>query len=149
VYKRQQLAALYHKSDGIFSKIKTSNTVNELYTIFNVAASSYWDTHYNFGQKSVKKIKNLTPSFIQLLIINTVIPLRYAYQRFKGNLDAISLLSFAEQVPMEKNRTVNRFMELKTIPGNAMISQALLELKTNYCNKNRCLSCSVAAQLLL
>jgi hypothetical protein len=97
-----QLAALYHKSDGIFSKIKTSNTVNELYTIFNVAASSYWDTHYNFGQKSVKKIKNLTPSFIQLLIINTVIPLRYAYQRFKGNLDAISLLSFAEQVPMEK-----------------------------------------------
>lgn len=53
-----------------------AKTAVAFYEIFNVQVSEYWKTHYQFDKESPKKRKALTASFIDLLLINTIIPLK-------------------------------------------------------------------------
>jgi hypothetical protein len=79
-----QLAQLYNKHQNLFSKIIAATSVSDLYGIFEVQVSEYWQTHYQFDKVSPKKRKALSASFIDLLIINTIIPFRFAYGRSIG-----------------------------------------------------------------
>jgi hypothetical protein len=78
-----QLAMLYHLHQNLFSKIIVLNDLDEYYNIFNNATSSYWKQHYNFNSRSNKRPKFLTKQFINLLLINTIIPLKYVYNNFR------------------------------------------------------------------
>jgi hypothetical protein len=127
----------------------TADSMKEIYNLFKVEASLYWNKHYTFGKETHEKTKRLTTSFIQLLIINTILPLKYTYEKFKGKIDASGLFKVMEEIPIEKNEIVKRFLNLKPMPKTALSSQALIELKSNYCDKNACLSCAIAGRLLL
>ena len=103
-----------------------------------------------FGGKSESKksVKILTKSFIDLLIINTIIPLKFVYEQARGEVNEESLLKLIQQLHPEKNSIINKFDELKIKAKNAFESQALLELKNNYCQNKKCLSCNVGNFIL-
>lgn len=143
-----QLANLYYNHTNLFSKIVKAKTVEELYTIFNVKASSFWDYHYTFEKASKKSVKKLTKSFINLLIINTIIPIKFTYAKHHGKLQNDSVLDIIKQLPSEKNSIVNKFNTLRAVSQSALHSQALLQLKNEYCNKNKCLQCAVGSSLI-
>mgnify|MGYP000296505295 CR=1 FL=1 len=79
-----QLAGLYHSQQNLFSKIIGFNSVANIYQILAVSASLYWQNHYQFDRESPKKKKGLSKSFIDLIIINTIISLQFAYAKSQG-----------------------------------------------------------------
>lgn len=143
-----QLAALYHEQENLFSKIISFENVEDFYKTFAVCASDYWNTHYNFGVSSKESKKRITKSFLDLLIINTALPIKFSYAVQQGQDASEEILKIASQIPTEKNGIVDKFNSLKNISKNAYQSQALLQLKSEYCDKNRCLQCAIGNSIV-
>ena len=143
-----QLAMLYHLQRNLFSKIISAKTSSEIYAIFDLSVSEYWKTHYNFDKESPKKAKVLTRSFIDLIIINTIIPIQFAYSKSIGAENAEYILNLISQLASEKNSIIDKFAIFGLKSNNAFESQSLLHLKNEYCNHKRCLQCSIGLTLL-
>ncbi|MBL4642642.1 MAG: DUF2851 family protein [Flavobacteriaceae bacterium] len=143
-----QIAAVYHQNQGLFSKLMNFTRLEEFYGVFNVSINEFWQTHYTFHKTSPKKVKRITKRFVDLLLINTIIPLKFNYLKsLNANIDE-EFLNFLKYIKAEKNAIVSKFSELKIKANNAFDSQALLELKNNYCAKKRCLHCAIGNSLL-
>lgn len=143
-----QLANLYHFRRNLFSDVIEAETLYEFYQIFDIAASGYWDDHYQFDKRSPKRKKKLTPSFIDLLLINTVVPLKFAYASSKGNDISEQLIRLLADIPAEKNNIIDKFHGFGITAQNAYETQSLLQLKNEYCNSKRCLECAVGLELM-
>ena len=143
-----QLVALYHQHQQLFSKILEVSKLEDFYKLFSIEVNDFWKSHYTFEAISKKSSKRLTQSFIDLLIINTIIPLTFVYEKSRGGVDEEKLLQLIRQLKPEKNSIISKFSELKVETKNAFETQALLELKNNYCAKKRCLQCAIGNSLL-
>ncbi|WP_299065417.1 DUF2851 family protein [uncultured Polaribacter sp.] len=143
-----QLVALFSKEKNLFSKIIESNKLKDFYDLFKIEINDFWQTHYNFESVSKKSPKRLTKSFIDLLIINTIIPLKFMYHKGRGEVNEETYLEILREIKSEKNSIISKFTELKVSSENAFDSQALLELKNNYCALKRCLECAIGKNVL-
>ena len=143
-----QLANLYYNQQNLFSKISTVKSLKNIYDVFNISAARYWQNHYQFDKESPKKMKTLSKSFIDLIVINTIIPLQFAYAKSQGKEILEDLISLLNEVASEKNAIIDKFNSLGILSKNAFESQAMLQLKNEYCNKSRCLDCAVGMELL-
>lgn len=143
-----QLANLYFHRKNLFSLVMNSTSISELYQIFNLGVSKYWETHYNFDKESSKKMKKLSKSFIDLLVINTIIPLRFAYARSQNKEITQELIDLATLIPAEQNVIIEKFKIFGLQVNNVYESQALLELKKNYCDHKKCLDCTIGHFIL-
>ncbi|WP_281631386.1 DUF2851 family protein [Flavobacterium luteolum] len=143
-----QLASLYYKHQNLFSKIIDLKSVEEVYHLLSVSASSYWQNHYQFDKESPKKSKMLSKSFVDLLIINTIIPLQFAYSNIRGELIIEDLIDFMNEMASEKNAIIDKFNSFGIKPQSAFESQGLLELKNEYCDHKACLKCAIGLELL-
>jgi hypothetical protein len=76
-----QFASLYHLHQNLFSKSMEIEITSGFYEVFSVATSEFWETHYTFEKESPKRVKKLTNSFIDLVLINTIIPLKFVYHK--------------------------------------------------------------------
>ncbi|WP_024481569.1 DUF2851 family protein [Cellulophaga baltica] len=143
-----QFSNLYAGQNNLFSRLIDAASIEELYGIFNVSASEYWDTHYTFAKESKKSKKKLTKKFIDLLIINTILPLKFCHAQYHGKEIESNLIPIIIGIKKEDNSIIETFNNLKISAHNAMESQSLLQLYTNYCVKNKCLQCAVGNSLL-
>lgn len=143
-----QLASLYHQQRHLFSKLMLSETLEDFYKLFKVSASEYWNSHYTFQKKSKTSEKAVTKAFIDLLLINTIIPIKFCYAKRKGETINEQLIALIRTINSEKNTVVRGFNALKSISRSALESQALLQLKTDYCNEHRCLKCAIGNSIL-
>jgi hypothetical protein len=143
-----QLANLYHKHQNLFSKISDLNSVEAIYEIFRVSVTPYWQTHYQFDKESPRKKKILSKSFLDLIVLNTVIPLQFAYAKSLGREVSEDLITILNHVDPEKNSIVEKFSSFGLKSQNAFETQSLLQLKNEYCNKNKCLDCAIGMELL-
>ena len=124
----------YNKYQNIFSKTIEIDTLEKFYELFEIKTSPYWESHYTFETESKKSTKKLTKSFIDLLLINTILPLKFVHLKSLGNDDFSSIFSIIEQIKPEKNTIISNFEELKIKSTNAFKTQSLLQLKNEYCN---------------
>ena len=144
-----QLAMLVNQSAHLFSKIKEAESVDVVKKWFDVTANDYWHYHYRFDEHSAFKKKNLGPGMIDNIIINTITPILYAYghyidqQKYKDKA-----LNWLEHISVENNSITRGFEKLGIENKNAWDSQALIQLKNEYCNKKRCLDCFVGNAIL-
>ena len=143
-----QLAMLYHKQNNLFSKVIVCKTLKELYLLFEITISEYWQTHYQFDKESPKKKKKFSKSFIDLLIINTIIPIWFAFAKSQSEEVSETLIELLSEVAPEKNRIIEKFSNFGIKAQNAFETQSLLQLKNEYCNRSKCLQCAVGIQLL-
>jgi len=83
------------------------------------------------------------------LLINAFIPLLFAYGWLRG-LPAYQekALRWLEETRPEDNTILRGWRRLGVPVKNAADSQALLELKKNYCNDRKCLDCAIGQHLL-
>ena len=143
-----QLAQVYSGIPNLFSKCMSLKSVKDYYVLFDVAPSNYWQTHYQFDAVSPKKSKKISKSFIDLLLINSVIPMRFAYAQHHQKEVADSLIALMSSLAPEQNAIIEKFALFGIKAENAFESQALLQLKNEYCNKRRCLECAIGASLM-
>lgn len=144
-----QLAVLIKESSHLFSKIKSLDSPSEAEKLFHITANDYWHYHYMFDEETSYKPKSPGRAFIQGIIINTIIPVFFAYGSVnsdeffkKKSIEWLALL------PQENNSITNEWERAGILNSNAFDSQSLIELKNNYCNLKRCLDCAVGNKLL-
>jgi hypothetical protein len=143
-----QFSGLYDSHSNLFQKIVALNSPKEFYSLFSLDVSNYWKTHYVFDKESHRSKKNLSKSFIDLLIVNTLIPIRFAYYKSIGKVRDSEIFEIIEHVKPEENTLVGKFEELGVKASSARKSQALIQLKNNYCDLNKCLQCHIGKTLL-
>lgn len=144
-----QLAMLIHESVHLFSKIKEAASVKEIKQWFDITANDYWHYHYRFDETSSFKKKKLGMTMINNIIINTLVPVLFAYGNYRDEIKyKEQALKWLEDVSPEKNSIIKWFEALDIENKNAYDSQSLIELKNEYCNKKRCLECGVGNAIL-
>ena len=143
-----QFAGLYHLNGHLFEKLLDIKNIDQASEILQVTASSYWDTHYNFDKITKTKKKTTGKAFVNLILINVVIPLKFAYQQHLGMYDNDTLIDLMENLPAEQNKIVKIYKNMHLPVKNALDSQAFIQLHNNYCIQNKCLSCDIGHQIL-
>ena len=144
-----QLASLVFKSPHLFSFIKEAKSLDEIREWLDVSASEYWKDHYRFDEISGSKEKRLGGDMADNIIINTICPLLFAHGNYYAD-QAVKdkAVNWLESVAAESNRIISGFRSLNVSCKNALEGQALLELKTQYCDQKRCLDCSIGHHVL-
>ncbi|MEE9407648.1 MAG: DUF2851 family protein [Polaribacter sp.] len=143
-----QLVSLFCLHQNLFSKLMETKTLKGFYELFVVEVNPFWKRHYTFEKESKSSPKKLTKSFVDLLLINTVFPLKFLYQKSRSEVDESEYLDLLVKIKPEKNNIILKFSTLKISVKNAFETQALLELKNNYCTPKRCLECAIGKKVL-
>jgi len=144
-----QFAALIHSSTKLFSKMVENPNIDYLRGLFLCEPSAYWTTHYLFGAESLAKTKKLGNQSINSILINTVVPFLFCYASQKGNEDLKeTTLQLLDRIPSERNAIVSGWQSLGLQSESAYHSQALIQLKKQYCDDRKCLRCRIGHKVL-
>jgi hypothetical protein len=144
-----QLAMLVYQSTHLFSRILEIDSLHDLRQLLDVTANDYWHYHYRLDSTTTYKPKKLGNLMTDNLIINTVVPVLFAYgiyQNMQQWKDRAIL--YLTQLQPERNFITNEWKKHSVLNENALDSQALIELKNNYCDQKYCLKCAIGNKLL-
>ena len=144
-----QLANLYYERRTGLSQLIECKDVLTLQDLLSTKVTPYWETHYTFGSASDPNEKNLSPFSINLLIINTCVPMLFAYGRHTVNESLCDrAFDVLEHLKAENNYIIRLWKECGLDVKNAGDSQALIQLKKEYCDKKDCLRCRIGYEYL-
>lgn len=149
-YRRIAMLAQYIEGGfRMMNRILEAEGEKEMRALFELELSGYWTKHYTFGKPNERATATLSRSSIDIILINTVAPLLYAYGELTGNYEmtdkAIKLL---EDLRAESNSIVSHFVAYGIGCPDALTSQALVQLKREYCDARKCIYCKIGHHLL-
>ena len=144
-----QLATLYYERKASLSQLVECKTVDELSNLLDTHVTPYWETHYTFGSTSCMTEKYLSPFSKNLVMINTAIPMLFAYGRYQMKEELCDrAFDLLEQLRAENNYIVRMWQQCGLEVNSAGDSQALIQLKKEYCDKKDCLRCRIGYEYL-
>ena len=144
-----QLAVLIHQSSHLFSKMKELETVDEARQLLDVCANDYWHYHYRFDEAGSFKEKKVGADMVNNILINTISPMLYTFGFHQGEpAYQQKAIDWLEKMPAENNHLTRQWQSLGVSIHQAYDSQALIELKTRYCENKRCLDCAIGHEIL-
>ncbi len=127
----RQFAELLHRSEFLFSKVIDLTDMDALTELFAQ--------------------EKLSRASINILLINTVIPYKYAYACAVKSTDRQSAfqsaLDIMERIAAEDNTVIRQWRMLGQQVRNAADTQALLHLYQNYCQHHECINCEVGYRI--
>ena len=149
-YRRiAMLAQFIEGGFRMMNRILEAEGEKEMRALFGMELSGYWTKHYTFGKPNERATATLSRSSTDIILINTVAPLLYAYGELTGNYEmtdkAIKLL---EDLRAESNSIVSHFVAYGIDCPDALTSQALVQLKREYCDARKCIYCKIGHHLL-
>ncbi len=144
-----QLANLYYQRKAGLSQLIECRDTASLADMLGTQVTPYWETHYTFGSESIANAKHLSPFSINLLIINTCVPLLFAYGRHTLREELCDrAFDILEQLKAENNHIIRMWRECGLEVKSAGDSQALIQLKKEYCDRRDCLRCRIGYEYL-
>ena len=144
-----QLANLYYQRKISLSALADCRDMAGLAQLLQTQVTPYWETHYTFGSESFRSQKQLSPASINLLIINTGVPMLFAYGRHLMKEELCDrAFDFLEQLKAENNYIIRMWTDVGLEVSSAGDSQALIQLKREYCDKRDCLRCRIGYEYL-
>ena len=144
-----QIAAVWINNDLLFSKILEAKNAKDLRALFDIEPSEYWKTHYNFRSASAAGNKNIGRNAADIILINTVIPVLFAYGKNRNLPEYCErALRLLEEIKPERNSIVKVFCNAGISAKNAGDTQALVQLKREYCDKKKCIYCRIGFRLI-
>jgi hypothetical protein len=143
------LAAMACEGFSIGSNIFEVCTVDDAARLFDIELQGFWARRYNFGAPSATSAKAFSSTSVNTLIINVVVPLLYAHgQAFGDKVRMERAADIMQNLRPEANSIVGLFTAAGIPCRDAMTSQALIELRNEYCNARKCLYCRIGHRLL-
>lgn len=144
-----QLAAVIHSQEHLFRKAMEADTEYDIIKLFSVKLSEYWLTHFRPDKLSNRKAGPIGKSTIEILIINAVIPAMFIYGRNTGKEEiSEKALGILHIIKPEKNNIIKKWESISIKAADAYESQALLQLRKEYCDLRRCVNCAIGHQLM-
>lgn len=145
-----QLAQLFHVYPNLFSRLITMEDLGAIRLLFHVNASSYWQTHFFLGRQSGEKSKYIGNASLDLILINTLVPILFAYGKYSADeLLCERALTFLDEIKPETNAITKYFSQLNVPINSSSQSQACIQLKKEYCDKKKCLYCRIGHRMML
>jgi hypothetical protein len=144
-----QLSGMLSSAQGFFSRVLEATDIEKLRNMFELTASDYWDDHYVFGKKSRNISKNTGTQATNIFLINAVIPVIFVYGHSRDRMDICErAISFLDNILPEANIITQEWKTAGIEAESAFYSQALIQLRNDYCRKRRCLDCSIGSKLI-
>lgn len=145
-----QLAEIYSRYPNLFMFLTGSKSADKIYPVFtDVELPEFWQNHFTLDKESPRKsAKKISAELIERIIINVIVPVKFAYARSLGKDINEELIGLLLSLPSEKNTIIREFSKIGLKAQNAFESQAFLELKKHYCDTKNCLNCSIGLQIL-
>lgn len=144
VLRLSQLATLLHCKEFIVNRIIACTTPEDVVNLFSVEASEYWKTHFTPSNESDNIPKRIGKDKSYILGINLVVPTQIAYSDNIGKSElkerAVRLL---QALPAENNRYTRQWQQMGIKLTSAVESQSVIQIATEYCQKNRCAECPI------
>lgn len=149
VLRLAQLATLLTNRDYLFDAVRQCDTVEDIHRFFDTEASLYWSTHYIPGEDSVFRPKKLGHERANVMGINFIVPVQFAYGVAQGD-DVMKEKAFGllEKINPESNRIIDRWRSKGVLTENAFDTQAVLQLHNDNCMKGRCWMCAVGKRIV-
>lgn len=143
------LAQYVYGGFKLMSNLLSAPEEKAIRELFSVTLTGYWANHFSFSKPVPTPSRALGERSIDIILINTVAPLFYAHGETTGNYSltdkAIGLL---ESLRPEKNSIVDTFTHAGIDCPDALSSQALIQLRRNYCEARKCIYCKIGHHLL-
>ncbi len=150
VLRLSQITTFLTHTQNIMDRLLECRTSDDVQQLFGCEARPYWHTHYtpaDDNKRSVSKRIGRTKS--DLLAINLVVQMQFAYSEYTGNERLRSrALSLLEDLPAEKNSIISQWNSYGALARSAFDSQALLQLSFEYCRERRCEECPVGKRII-
>lgn len=150
-WRRVALLASYVK-DGfrlMTDILEAEGDIDRLRSLFTVSLTGYWANHYTFGRTAPVAGNALSRGSVNIVLINTVAPLYYAYASATDCYDwAERAVSLLEKLRAEQNHITEMFTRASLKVDNALTSQAVVQLRNAYCLQRKCLYCVVGHKML-
>ena len=144
-----QLSTVMTQVKPMFSTILQTENRKDIIALFAVSIPEYWDDHYTFGRQSKHMKKRFTDDFIDILIINAIVPILFFYGKcIQDESFSQKAMQLLEEIKAENNDIIRMFAELDIHSKNAFDTQSLLHLKNTYCHFKRCLSCTIGHEIM-
>lgn len=144
-----QLAALYGMYKNLFSVLMSASSKEEIIAVFqSIEVDLYWEKRYRFGEESVKVSKKISVSKIENIILNTILPLRFAYAVYRDEEVDERWLTMYEELKPEKNNITDCYEKAGLKNKNAYDSQAYIQAYEHFCLPKKCLNCSIGYEVL-
>ncbi len=144
-----QLAQLYHRCPNLAGMLLRASDRDALHGVLDVGVSAYWQTHYLFGLEAPRSEKRLSADSRDLIIVNTVVPMRFAYgQAHNDEAMQEQAIALLEQLKPERNHILRQWQQCGIGVESAADSQALIQLKREYCDRHDCLRCRFGFEYL-
>lgn len=143
------LAEIVARCGHIMSSLLAIDCEEKAAEFFNFALSGYWSRHYRFGASSAQIERAVSASSVRLLMINAVVPLLHAYATSRGD-DCLrdGAVDMLRRLKPESNSIVAMFTAAGIPCRDAFTSQALIQLRCEYCEQRKCLYCRVGHRML-
>lgn len=140
-----RLAMLFHNEKIGITAIAACNSIEELRSILQSQPSNYWQHHTQFGSTTTSGTGDLSNKQLDVLIINTVVPILYSYGKHRQEIDLCNKAEdYLYSLGAESNSIVRRWTQQGVSINCATDSQALIQLNNSYCKAGRCSECRFA-----
>lgn len=144
-----QFASVLNREEHLFRKAMESTGINDIIKLFSAQPSAYWQMHLQPDKTSPRKIGTIGKSTVQILMINAVIPAMFIYGKYSGKEGiADKALELLHSLEPENNTFIKKWDSIGITISDAYESQALLQLRKEYCDKRRCVNCAIGHQLM-
>lgn len=152
-FPHRRIAFLAKACEGGFSLlsrlIASNGDEEKARELFDWKLDGYWHSHFSFDVENKTQADSLSQSSRTLLLINVVAPLLYVYGAMRGDPDlAEKGLDLLSSLPGESNSITREWNHCGLQADDALRSQALIQLRKEYCERRKCLYCRFGHQLL-
>lgn len=144
-----QLSSFLHRYQRPFSIIIESERASYIENMFTLEPSEYWQDHYHFNKKSKDRSKCMGANSRRIILINSILPMIFYYGKCNAKEQySEKAIDFFTELPAESNNITKKWKKMGLTIDNSFVSQALIHLKTKYCNAQKCLSCEIGRNLI-
>ncbi len=146
-----QLAALISGNAFLFDRLLSCRELSEARKLLTASPTEYWKRHYRPDVAAPARSKKIGKQAVDLLILNTVVPLFFAYGKLRSNESLQQrALEWLSLMPPEKNSIVDGWghRSIGVVAASSADSQGLVYLKKYYCDHKKCLSCRIGHKAL-
>lgn len=149
VLRLSQIATFITYTRDMMDRMLACSTGDDVHNLFSCETLPYWQTHYTPAAPSRSVTKRMGRMKTDLLAINLVVQMQFAYSSYTGNERLYArALTLLESISAEKNSIIAQWNSYGALARTAFDSQALLQLSFEYCRDHRCAECPVGSRIL-
>lgn len=143
------LARLLLYTPRLLSAFKGVENEEDARHLFDINLEGYWSNHHRFGSDISQMSRAISTDSCRLLIINVIVPIVHAWAAFNGDeRTASQVVEVLQSLPPEHNSIVSAFVAAGIECRDAFSSQALIQLRREYCERRKCIYCRFGHRML-